>query len=184
MRRFYVGIAGGIDAALSRAALVPIGARLSSEFGAPVADVDLPSIDFAFDPGRGQYASSPVLELLSRMCPPDALKLLAVTGCDLFIPVLTFVYGQAQLGGRVAVVSLARLKQEFYGLPPNHEILQERALKEALHEAGHLFGLVHCVDRNCVMALATNVQQIDAKEAAFCAPCGARIERLTKEQSR
>ncbi len=70
--------------------------------------------------------------------------MLALTGRDLFVPVLTFVFGQAQLGGRVAVVSLARLRQEFYGMAPNGEILMERAVKEALHETGHTFGLVHC----------------------------------------
>ena len=119
----------------------------------------------------------PVLEMLARMCPADALKLLAVTGRDLFIPVLTFVFGQAQLGGRVAVVSLARLRQEFYGLAPNREILLERAVKEALHETGHTFGLVHCADRSCAMSLATNVRQIDVKQAAFCASCAAQLRR-------
>ena len=88
-------------------------------------------------PARRQYGSIPVLETLVERCPADALKLLAVTERDLFIPVLTFVFGQAQLGGRVAVVSLARLRQEFYGLPPNREVFLERALKEALHETGH-----------------------------------------------
>jgi archaemetzincin len=104
--------------------------------------------------------------------PGDAGKLLAVTERDLFVPVLTFVFGQAQLGGRAAVVSLARLRQEFYGLEPNRECFLERAAKEALHETGHLFGLVHCADRSCAMSLATNVRQIDTKQAAFCAPCG------------
>ena len=63
--------------------------------------------------------------------------MLAVTERDLFIPVLTFVFGQAQLGGRVAVVSLARLRQEFYGLAPNREVFWSAPLKEALHETGH-----------------------------------------------
>ena len=122
-------------------------------------------------PARSQYGSIPVLEMLARgTALPDACKLLAVTERDLFIPVLTFVFGQAQLGGRVGVVSLARLRQEFYGLPPDREIFLERAYKEALHETGHLFGLVHCADRSCAMSLATNVRQIDRKTAAFCAP--------------
>ena len=102
-------------------------------------------------------------------CPADALKLLAITERDLFIPVLTFVYGHAQLGGRVAAISLARLRQEFYGLPANQPVFLERALKEALHETGHTFGLVHCADRECAMSLATNIRQIDLKRAAFCA---------------
>ena len=100
--------------------------------------------------------------------------MLAVTDRDLFIPVLTFVYGHAQLGGRVAVVSLARLRQEFYGMAPNHELLLERAAKEALHESGHTFGLVHCADRSCAMSLATNIRQIDDRQAAFLHAVRAR----------
>jgi archaemetzincin len=77
----------------------------------------------------------------------------------------------------VGVVSFARLRQEFYGLAANREIFLERACKEALHETGHMFGLVHCGERKCAMSLATTVRQIDLKEDAFCAACGARLQR-------
>jgi archaemetzincin len=154
---------------------------LALEFAAPVLEMALPGLDFAFDAGRRQHGSIPVLEMLTQLCPADAWKVLAVTGRDLFIPVLTFVFGHAQLGGRAAVISLARLRQEFYGLAPNREVFVERACKEALHETGHMFGLVHCADRGCAMSLATNVRQIDAKHAAFCAPCAARLRRIATE---
>ena len=146
-------------------------------FGLPVREMEVPSIDFAYNPDRRQYGSIAILEMLARLCPADAGKLLAVTDRDLFVPVLTFVYGQAQLNGRVAVFSLARLRQEFYQLAPNREVFVERAAKEALHETGHLFGLVHCAERTCAMSLATNVRQIDTKQAAFCTPCRARLTR-------
>ena len=158
-----------------------VSGRLAGEFGLPVREMEIPAVDFAYDAGRRQYGSIAVLEMLLRLRPPDAGKLLAVTDRDLFVPVLTFVFGQAQLGGRAGVVSLARLRQEFYGLEPNREVFVERAAKEALHEAGHLFGLVHCVDRSCAMSLATNIRQIDTKQAAFCAPCKARLRRGPRE---
>jgi archaemetzincin len=151
------------------------------DFGAPLRALELPELEFAYDADRKQYGSIPVLEMLSRSCPADALKLLAVTERDLFIPVLTFVFGHAQLGGRVGVVSMARLRQEFYGFQPNGEVFLERAYKEALHETGHMFGLVHCADRNCAMSLATNVRQIDLKQAAFCAPCAEKLSRVSRE---
>ena len=154
-----------------------VSGRLAGEFSLPVREMEIPAVDFTYDAGRRQYGSIAVLEMLARLCPDDAGKLLAVTDRDLFVPVLTFVFGQAQLDGRVAVFSLARLRQEFYGLPPNREVLVERAAKEALHETGHLFGLVHCTDRSCAMSLATNIRQIDAKKAAYCAPCRARLAR-------
>ena len=158
-----------------------VSGSLEGEFGLPVRQVEIPSVDFAYDADRRQYGSIAVLEMVVRRCPDDARKLLAVTERDLFVPVLTFVFGQAQLGGRAGVVSLARLRQEFYGLPPNREVLVERAVKEALHETGHMFGLVHCADRSCAMSLATNIRQIDGKQAAFCAPCTARLRRGPRE---
>ena len=154
-----------------------ISGRLAGEFGLPVREMEIPALDFAFDAGRQQYSSAAVLEMALRLIPDDAGKLLAVTDRDLFVPVLTFLFGQAQLGGRVGVLSLARLRQEFYGFPPNRELFADRAAKEALHESGHLFGLVHCSDRSCAMSLATNIRQIDIKQAAFCAPCRARLAK-------
>jgi len=181
MKYLYVGAMSDIESGADREALAVVRERVSADFGAPVREMALPAIDFAFDRARRQYGSIPVLEMLTRICPDDAWKLLAVTGHDLFIPVLTFVYGHAQLGGRVAAVSLARLKQEFYGLPPNREIFLERTAKEALHETGHTFGLVHCADRSCAMALGTNIRQIDSKRAAFCASCATMLRRRVRE---
>ena len=144
-------------------------------------ELEIPGVEFAYDTRRRQYGSIPVLEMLLEVCPPDAWKLLAVTDRDLYVPVLTFVFGQAQLAGVAGVISLARLRQEFYGLPPNREVFEERACKEALHETGHMFGLVHCADRSCAMSLATNVRQIDEKHAAFCTACKARWRRGPRE---
>jgi archaemetzincin len=177
MKYFYVGAMAEVD----REAEVAICERLAEEFHWPVRKLELPAADFAYDAARRQYGSIPVLAALVERCPEDAVKLLAVTERDLFIPVLTFVYGHAQLGGRVAVISLARLRQEFYGLPPNQPVFIERALKEALHEAGHTFGLVHCADKECAMSLATNIRQIDLKRAAFCASCAAHLRRRPRE---
>jgi len=170
MRYLYAAATPEVD----REALAAVEGALAG-FGAPVRQLELAGIEFAYDAVRKQYGSIPVLEMLARLAPADARKLLAVTERDLFIPVLTFVFGQAQLGGRVGVVSLARLRQEFYGLPPNREVYLERAVKETLHETGHMFGLVHCADRSCAMSLATNVRQIDIKRDAFCGGCRARL---------
>lgn len=154
-----------------REAFAEVGQFLSATLDLPLQEVQLPSVDFAFDAARRQYSSIAVLQMVNRLCPEEAVRLVGVTERDLFIPVLTFVFGHAQLGGRAAVVSLARLRQEFYGLPPNREIFLDRARKEALHETGHTLGLRHCADSGCAMALSTRVQQIDQKRAAFCPAC-------------
>jgi archaemetzincin len=101
----------------------------------------------------------------------EGARILGVTEMDLFVPVLTFVFGEAQLDGRCAVISLQRLREEFYGLPANPALLRERAVKEAVHELGHTFGLRHCPDWRCVMASTHAVERLDLKSAEFCEGC-------------
>jgi len=127
----------------------------------------------AFDAARLQFSAPLALGALLDAFPGGPPKLLAITGADLYIPMLSFVYGQAQLGGRAAVVSLARLKQEFYQLPGNPGLLAGRARKEAVHETGHLFGLLHCQESGCAMRLSTNIHQLDLKSEALCPGCAA-----------
>jgi archaemetzincin len=183
MKHFYVGATADLRTDADREALALLRGRLSDEFGLPVRELELPAIDFTFDAGRAQYSSSAALDRMVREAPADAAKLLAVTTRDLFIPVLTFVFGQAQLNGRVGIVSLARLRQEFYGLPPDGAVFLDRAVKEALHETGHLFGLIHCADRACAMSLSTGVRQIDNKQPALCGHCKGRIHRPSRGES-
>jgi len=96
-----------------------------------------------------------------------------VTEVDLFIPILTFVFGEAQLGDTGALVSTHRLRPEFYGMPNDPELLRVRLLKEALHELGHTLGLQHCPDYLCVMSASHSVERIDLKRAGFCKACTA-----------
>ena len=129
----------------------------------------------AWDEKRGQHSAPLVLQRVLDRADARAEKILAVTASDLFIPMLSFVYGQAQLGGRAGIVSVARLHQEFYGLAPNGELLLARARKEAVHETGHLFGLVHCEEIECAMSLSTNVRQIDLKNDFLCEACRTQV---------
>lgn len=129
----------------------------------------------AFDPRRNQYDGTVMLRAALDHCPPDATRLLVVTGHDIFIPMLTFIFGQAQLDGTAAILSLARLRPEFHGLPPRPALFAERVRKETLHELGHTFGLVHCSDRSCAMSLSINIAQIDLKREQLCRVCSVRL---------
>ena len=131
-------------------------------------------IDFAYDPLRGQYHSTAILQRLERVADPDA-RVLAVTTLDLYVPVLTFVFGEAQLEGNCAVVSIARLDEQFYGLPHRENLLHERLLKESVHELGHTFGLRHCPDWQCVMASSHGVERLDIKGVDFCKSCRREV---------
>lgn len=141
-----------------------------------------PSPAGAFDHARGQWSAIEFMKDLVATRPPGATRILGLTSDDLFIPMLSFLFGQAQLNGAAALVSTARLRQEFYGLPSNQNLLMARVRKETLHEMGHTLGLVHCPDRSCAMCLSTNLEQVDAKLDRFCRSCaasaGARMRTL------
>ena len=135
------------------------------------------SVDAAYDPSRDQYNSRRLLQHLLTLRPAGVERLLGLTGLDLFIPVLTFVFGEAQLEGPTAVVSSFRLHNRYYGLPEDATLTEERVIKEAVHELGHTFGLLHCNDTRCVMRSSTYVEQIDFKKRQFCMDCARAIHR-------
>ena len=142
-----------------------------------------PAPGFARDPDRDQYSAPAILMELKALSTGGSPRILGVTESDLFIPMLSFVFGQAQLRGPLAVVSLARLRQEFYGLPPDNALLLSRAAKEVLHELGHTFGLVHCPDTLCAMSLSADILQVDRKQDAYCEGCASLIREEAHARS-
>lgn len=131
--------------------------------------------DSAYDAARGQYYSTVLLQKMAGRNHDEERHLIGVCAADLFVPVLTFVFGEAQLAGHCAVVSVHRLREEFYGLPARPELEKERLLKVATHELGHTLGLRHCTDWRCVMASAHSVERVDLKTAEFCPRCKAAL---------
>jgi archaemetzincin len=147
-------------------------ACIAEELGTPASIADTrfdPS--FALDPQRRQYNSGLLLRHLVEWRPPETHRLLGLIEADLFIPMLSFVYGQAQVGGPCALVSGARLRQEFYRMPSEPTMFRRRTRKEVLHELGHTLTLVHCSDPQCVMSLATGLPQVDRKSETYCPSC-------------
>lgn len=134
---------------------------------------------FAFDAERNQYLSIPVLSRILQCAGEEAEKIVGVTDVDLFVPVLRFVFGQAQLHGKAALVSIARLRQEFYSLPANNSLLSIRTRKEAVHELGHTYGLIHCRDPMCVMHYSNSIREVDARPLGFCTGCAAVLREKT-----
>ncbi|HZS97003.1 MAG TPA: archaemetzincin family Zn-dependent metalloprotease [Terriglobales bacterium] len=167
--------------------LLPIGncdGRLLTELGPAMANLfRVPTQvlqvrldpEFAYHGERQQYHSSEILQEMQRYLRTDSWRLLGVTAVDLYIPILTFVFGEAQIGGPCGLVSLHRLQQEFYGLPPDRDLLKQRLLKEAVHEVGHTLDLTHCDDYQCAMAPSHAVEWIDLKDGVLCGSCHNRV---------
>lgn len=128
---------------------------------------------------RQQYHSSEILQRMKSLVRPQGWRLLAIADVDLYIPILKYVFGEAQMGGPCAVVSFHRLRQEFYGLDPDAALLSQRLLKESIHELGHTLDLRHCQDYRCAMASSHAVEWIDLRETTLCQSCLSQVESKT-----
>ncbi|MDI6874728.1 archaemetzincin family Zn-dependent metalloprotease [Candidatus Solincola sp.] len=131
----------------------------------------------AYRAGRRQYLAPALLQSLAAVPPGEYLRILGIADVDLFAPGLNFVFGQALMGGRMCVISLARLRPSFYGLPPDETLFQGRTVKEAVHELGHTFGLEHCPDPRCVMRFSNSLADTDRKGRGFCPRCRELLDR-------
>jgi archaemetzincin len=159
--------------------LEQIANDLQSEFVLPVKIIsNFVDLSPFFDPARRQYDGNKILKLLDSKYASTSLKTIGLFQVDLFIPILTFIFGQAIFKGKTGVVSLYRLKNEQYGLMKNENLLFERFRKVIIHELGHSFGLIHCSVPSCVMRSTTYVEDIDQKESGFCSKCRKELELL------
>lgn len=138
-----------------------------------VVDEKLPLRKETFDKKRKQYRSNAILSEIQGYAvkKTDLNRVLGVVDADIFVPELNFVFGEAACPGKAALISLWRLKPEFYGDVPNMELFSARALKEAVHELGHTLGLRHCSRFSCVMHFSNSISDTDIKQSLFCEQC-------------
>jgi len=128
------------------------------------------------DPARRQYNGNRLLKEVDSRFSSESLKTLGLFSVDLFIPILTYIFGQALLNGRTGIVSLYRFNSERYGMKKDDKILLERFKKEVIHELGHTFGLIHCHVPTCVMRSSTYVEDIDQKNQNLCIRCRTELK--------
>jgi archaemetzincin len=120
---------------------------------------------------RGQYDANKLLKEVDANYSAEYFKTFGLFNVDLFIPILTYIFGQAFLNGRTGIASVYRFSNERYGIRADDNIIFERMQKEVIHELGHTFGLVHCHVPSCVMRSSTYVEDIDQKGGHLCVNC-------------
>jgi archaemetzincin len=125
-----------------------------------------------YDDFRHQYLGEKILKFLSEKF---NFRILGLMDKDLCAYGMNFIFGQAQLGGKAAVVSIFRLKPSFYNRPENNQLLIERVKKECTHEVGHLLGLNHCSNKQCVMNFSNSIFDVDRKSENFCEKCRSEM---------
>lgn len=147
-----------------------VAANLKAFFQIPTqVFLDQPLPDGAHNPHRGQYNCYPILKFLGTQKPDHAVKIVGVADVDLFIPILTHVFGEAELGGHATVISTYRLDKDEKPVLPN--CLYDRAAKIAVHEVAHTFRLPHCKEEDCIMNSFPVISHIDDKPVHFCRYC-------------
>lgn len=146
--------------------------RRTVEIGPP-----MPWPDYAYNPERKQYHATSILRRLASERSDKYERVLGVTEADLYLPSLTFVFGEADPVGKAALISVARLRQGYSRLPVDKETLKERVFREAVHELGHTYGILHCHSGGCVMQFSSTLRAADRKGTSFCSNCQKLLEQ-------
>lgn len=154
--------------------LNPLTSGIASIINLPIK---LTSSEYTLEPfynvERDQFDAGQIISHFDNIY--ANFKTVIHTSVDLYLPIFTYVFGLAQMGGRIAIISTHRLKNQYYGLPADDDLLKERLLKETVHEIGHLFNLRHCPNYRCVMTSSTSTDDLDVKSDQYCFNCASKF---------
>ena len=163
-------------------ALKVIAAHITGYYKLPVQILPpLGHPDYAFDERRFQYDVGIILKAFESIKFKDHDKVIGVLNLDLFVPIFTYVFSEAKQGGKFALISLFRLGKNPDGSPSPSSLIFERAAKVALHELGHLFNLLHCQEKKCLMNFSGGVEDLDNTPIYLCRYCSTYFkDRLVR----
>ncbi len=172
MKKILIVPIGSVDTDILRDIAIALGRifRSKVELGK-----EIPIPQDSYDSKRRQYHSTIILRKMQVVKPKNFDLMLGVIDVDLYVPELNFVFGEADVSSGITVISLARLRQEIYGLRPDKRVFHERAIKEAIHELGHTYGLDHCPNPKCIMYFSNSIRDTDRKGPGFCNNCKNKL---------
>ena len=154
-----------------------LASELAKRFSSKISIIGLEiDLEKYLSKERRQYFSTMIIADTIYITKQYDGKIILITDVDLFVPVLTFVFGEAQLSGKHSIVSACRLHEEFYSGKSDDKILFDRIIKELLHELGHNYGLRHCANWDCVMHSSPGIEQVDIKGNSYCDKCSLSVE--------
>jgi archaemetzincin len=163
---------------VSQTALRVVAANIQTLLEAPVEMLpEMVMPEEAFKPHRGQYDAGLFLKYLTQFSFSPHSRLLAITDVDLCTPILTYVFGLAELGLSRAIVSDFRLKQMEDGIKAPEDIYYERLAKVAIHEIAHTFSLYHCEAPKCLMRYSYGLRHLDELDIFFCERCSFALRQ-------
>jgi archaemetzincin len=157
--------------------LEKIGTKLQEIFKHPYKILKSKELPInAFFRRRRQWHSTTVLELaINKDIPKDSERILGIVDADLYVENLNFVFGEADPKNRSAIISIFRLRPEYYMLPKDDKLFHQRVIKESIHELGHTYGLPHCENNKCIMFFSNTLADTDSKGPGFCSKCREKL---------
>lgn len=157
---------------------IPVARIISQILDIPAEVCESPVLYNGFDRSRNQFDASAILTCLDVFSRRNEEKrfILLVTGDDIFRPGTRYVFGLSRPATGTAVISSARLKNEYWGLPPDEMMLVDRLSREGAHEIGHLLHLDHCDNTSCIMANPLTLDDLDNKKSMLCQSCMGKIQ--------
>lgn len=172
MTDIYIAPIGALNSSILERVVGELKSRFRREVTIIKLSLDTESVR---SPERNQYFSTRLIAQALPLTDDYRGKVLILVDFDLYVPVLTFVYGEAQLRGKHSIVSFFRLHEEFYSGIVDEELFFQRVMKEVYHELGHNFGLIHCRDWDCVMHSSAGIEEVDIKGKYYCDHCLSQI---------
>jgi len=123
-------------------------------------------------------------DVLKKEKPANRIALMGLSELDLYPkPEWNYVFGLASYRDKVGVSSIYRL-QDGELTSENFNVCLSRLLKISSHEIGHMFGLHHCINADCVMNGSNSMSETDKQSIRLCSVCQQKLSSCIKYDDR